>query len=77
METFAHDNALKSNRGWLTLVDRAQTEADRIDRFLKAKDRLLALTPAEVQALAQRYLRPQQAVEVLVLAEGVELPKVP
>ena len=40
----AYDNALKNNRGWLTLVDRAQTEADRIDRFVKGKERLLALT---------------------------------
>jgi zinc protease len=66
----AHDNALKSNRGWLALVDRAQTEADRIDRYLKAKDRLLALTPADVQALARRYLAVQQGLEVLVLPEG-------
>ncbi len=68
----AHDNALKSNRGWLTLVDRAQTEPDRIERYLKAKDRLLALTPADVQTMAQRYLGAQQRVEVLVLPEGVE-----
>ena len=68
----AHDNALKSNRGWLTLVDRAQTEADRIERYFKAKDRLLALTAADVQAMAKRYLGAQQGLEVLVLPEGVE-----
>ena len=67
----AHDNALKSNRSWLSLVDRAQTEPDRIERYSKAKDRLLALTPTDVQAMARRYLGAQQGVEVLVLPEGV------
>ncbi len=70
----AHDNALKSNRNWLTLVDRAQTEADRIERYLKAKDRLLALTPADIQTMARRYLGARDGVEVLVLPEGVSEP---
>ena len=62
-----HDNALKSNGGWLSLVDRAQSEADRIGRYLGARARLLALTPADVLAAARRYLDPQAAVEVTVL----------
>lgn len=69
------DNGLKSNGGWLSLVDRAQTEPDEIDRYLQAKNRLLALTPLDVQAMALRYLDPKQDVEVLVLPEGVEEPK--
>jgi len=71
----AHDNALKSNRGWMALVDRAQTEADRIDRFQNVKPRLMAITPAQIQALARQYLGAGNAVEVLVLPEGVEAPK--
>jgi zinc protease len=71
----AHDNALKSNSGWLSLVDRAQTEPDRIDRYLKAGDRLMVLTPLDVQLMALRYLGPRDSVEVLVLPEGVEVPK--
>lgn len=71
----AQDNALKSNRGWLALVDRAQTEAYRIERFRQAKGRLLAITPAEIQAFAMRYLGAGDAVEILVLPEGVEEPK--
>jgi zinc protease len=71
----AIENGLKSNGGWLSLVDRAQTEADEIDRYLKAKDLLTALTAADVQATALRYLVPSQEVEVLVLPEGVEEPK--
>ena len=70
----AYDNALKTNRGWLSLVARAQTEADRIDRFAKARERLMAITAAEVQALARQYLAPDRAVEVNVLPQGVDEP---
>jgi zinc protease len=69
------DNGLKSNGGWLSLVDRAQTEPEEIARYLAAKDRLLALTPLDVQLMALRYLDPKDDVEVLVLPEGVEEPK--
>ena len=68
----AQDNALKSNLGWMNLVDRAQTEADRIDRFLQTRERLQKLTALDVLAMAERYLDPGAAVEVLVLPEGVE-----
>lgn len=71
----AYDNSLKSNRGWLSLVARAQSEADRIDRFTKARDRLAAITPAELQALARQYLGADRAVEVNVLPQGVDEPK--
>ncbi|MGH6785727.1 MAG: M16 family metallopeptidase, partial [Novosphingobium sp.] len=64
------DNALKSNGGWLSLVDRAQTEPDRIERLLKAKERVTAITAAQLQALAKRYLAPEAAVKVVVLPEG-------
>jgi len=68
-------NALKSNRGWLSLVDRAQSEAERIDRFLEAERRLLTITACDVQAAARRYLDMDQALEIMVLPEGIETPK--
>ncbi|MFA7587293.1 MAG: insulinase family protein, partial [Novosphingobium sp.] len=71
----AHDNALKTNSGWLALVDRAQTQPDMISRHLSWRERLLAVTPARLQALAQRYLGAKDAVEVLVLPEGVDEPQ--
>ena len=70
----AYDNALKSNAGWLTLVDRAQTEPDRIDRFVHGKERLQAVTAKDLQALAKQYLTPNGAVDVTVLPEGVDPP---
>ncbi|WP_159978310.1 MULTISPECIES: pitrilysin family protein [unclassified Novosphingobium] len=68
-------NALKNNGGWMALVEHAQTQPDRIARFEKAKERVLALTPADVQAMAKRYLAPDAGLEVLVLPEGVAVPK--
>ena len=68
-------NALKSNGGWLALVDRAQGEAERIDRYLEAEKRLLAITAKDVEAAAQRWLDMAQALEITVMPEGVEPPK--
>ena len=68
------DNTLKANAGWLTFVDRAQTEPDRIDRYLRAKELLKAVTPAQLQALARQYLKDDAAVEFNVLPEGVDDP---
>ncbi len=67
-------NALKSNAGWLSLVDRAQSESERIDRYVASKALLQAITARDVQAMAQRYLDPAQGLEVLVLAEGASVP---
>lgn len=70
----ALDNALKTNAAWLALVDRAQTEPDRIDRQLAARAVLSGLTAADVQDMARRYLAPDRAVEVDVIAQGAAAP---
>ena len=67
-------NALKSNAGWLALVDRAQSEPERIERYSRASQRIEALRAADVQAMAQKYLDPAQALEILVIPEGAEQP---
>ena len=64
------DNLLKNNGGWMTLARRAQSEPEAIDRYLTAKARYEALTPADVQAMAARYLQPGQAVEIVVLPKA-------
>jgi len=63
------DNALKSNAGWLALVDRAQSQPDQIDRHIRVRDRLLAVTPEQVQAAARRYLAQGAAVPITVLPD--------
>lgn len=69
------DNLLKSNPGWLAYVDRAQSEADRIERHAKARERLLTVTPEDLLRLARLYLTAGGGVEVSVLPEGVEPPR--
>ncbi len=63
------ENMLKTNKGWMSLVDRAQSEADRIDRYLNARSTLDSLTSQDLQAEAQRYLDPEERLEVLALPE--------
>ncbi|OYU34570.1 M16 family metallopeptidase [Novosphingobium sp. PASSN1] len=67
-------NLLKTNAGWLALTERAGSQPDRIARFQQARARLDALSGADLQALAQRYLAPDQAVIALVLPEGAAAP---
>lgn len=61
------DNLLKSNSGWISLARRAQSKPDDILRYVTARSRYEQLTPADIQALAARYLDPAQAVEIVVL----------
>ncbi|PKB24887.1 zinc protease [Novosphingobium kunmingense] len=65
------ENLLKTNAGWLAYVDRAQTEPDRIERYLRSVERVKAITTADIQAIARRYLTPQAGVEITVLPDGV------
>lgn len=66
----SYDNILKSNRGWIGLVDRAQSEAERIDRYLQFREVVEAVTPADIQITTGRFLRPDAALEILVVPEG-------
>ncbi len=70
----AFDNGLKTNFGWLGLVERAQTEPDRIARYRSGKASLQAISAADIQVLAARYLGADRAVEVVVLPQGVATP---
>ncbi len=64
-----YDNLLKSLGGWMTLADRAQSEAYRLERFFQAPQLVETITPADILAMAQKYLDPGQAVEIIVLPE--------
>jgi len=68
----AHDNALKGNYGWMTLVERAQTLPERLVRFLSTRARLTAVTPEALSALARRYLTADGAVEVVARPAATE-----
>lgn len=65
----SYENLLKSNSGWMGLVNRAQTQPDRIDRYLAGRDMIESVTAEELRILAERYLDLEKAVEIVVLPE--------
>ena len=68
------DNQLKTNFGWLSLTERAQSKAQYLDRLKQAKTRVAALTAADVQREARKFLVPGKAVELLVLPDNAAAP---
>ena len=69
-----YDNALKTNAGWLGLVDRAQGEEEKLERFAKYRERLESITPQELQAAANRWLPAGGAVEIIAIPESADEP---
>ncbi len=65
-----YNNTLKDLGGWLSLAARAQSEPERIDRFLAAPDTVRAITPEDLHQVALRYLAAGNAVEFVVLPEA-------
>ena len=66
----SYENTLKTNGGWMGMVDRAQSEAERIDRFLRAREAIEAIDAERLRAAAELYLDPERRLEVLVLPEN-------
>jgi zinc protease len=69
-----YNNYLKDLGGWLALAARAQSEPERIDRFLQAAEITAAITPEEVHQTALRYLVPDGAVSFVVIPEDKAAP---
>ena len=65
-----YDNLLKGLGGWMSLVDNAQSEAERIDRYFDAPDILKTFEAEDIQDAAMRYLAPDAAVELNVVPEN-------
>ncbi|WP_336985988.1 insulinase family protein [Altererythrobacter aquiaggeris] len=65
-----YDNALKSNSGWMSLVDLAQSQPDTRDRFLLQRGLLETITPEDIRQMAARYIAIEQALEILTLPEA-------
>ena len=63
----SYENALKTNGGWMNLVDRAQSEPHRLERFTSALGLLAEITPEDIRATAERYLKPEERLEIVVL----------
>lgn len=63
----SYENALKTNAGWMNLVDRAQSEPHRLERFTSAIRILGEISPEDVRATAEKYLNPEERLEIVVL----------
>lgn len=68
----SYDNLLKSLGGWMSLAGRAQSQADRLDRFFAAPGILKELNAAAVREAAKQYLAPENAVEILVVPKSAD-----
>lgn len=68
LESF--ENMLKSLGGWMSLADRAQSEADRLGRYSAAPGILKGFTAADIHAAANAYLTAGEEVELLVVPQG-------
>ncbi|MFO6445609.1 M16 family metallopeptidase [Erythrobacter sp. NE805] len=70
-----YNNILKDIGGWLALAARAQSEPERIDRFLAAPGVMTAITPEDLHQTALRYLVPEGAVTFVVVPEAAAGPQ--
>ena len=66
------DNRLKTNSSWMTYVARSQSEPERLQRQDEARARQEGITAEELQALAARYLAPEQAVVFVAIPEDAQ-----
>ena len=65
-----HNNVLKDLGGWLALAARAQSEPQRIERFLAVPEVTAAITPEDIHQMALKYLAPDAAVVFTVMPEA-------
>lgn len=65
-----YERAETQNAGWLGLVAEAQSNPTLLDRRRQRRAVLDAITPADLQAAAQRYLTDEAPVEIRVLPES-------
>ncbi|SBV31441.1 Peptidase M16-like protein [uncultured Sphingopyxis sp.] len=61
--------ARRENSYWLTYVAEATTHADRLDRSRNGIAEVEAATPAELQALARRYLADDKALVIKAVSD--------
>ena len=70
-----YDNALKGLGGWTSLVQRAQTQPERIDRFLAYPEVIGEVTVADLQAAAAQYIQPDEAATFIVVPSEAAMAK--
>ena len=64
------DRQQRENAYWLTLVDEAQGNPDRLQRHRLRKGIYLAATAGDLQALARKYLAPEKMLSVHIVSDS-------
>ena len=62
------DKSSRDNGFWVAALARTQSEPALLDRIRQRKGMLLAITPADLQKLAQKYLTPDRVQQVRILS---------
>ncbi len=65
------DRQLRDNSYWLSSLEKAQSEPDRLDRIRRKKALLQSITAADIQELARKYLRPERVQKVQIVNNKV------
>ena len=65
-----YNNALKDLPSWTALTARAQSEPERLDRFLAVPTVVSTISPQDIHEAARKYLALDEAVEFTVLPEA-------
>ena len=61
------DRMLRDNGYWLGTLQRAQSNPQRLDRIRRYKSTMQSITAADIQKLAQKYLRPGTLQKVQIV----------
>lgn len=61
----------RENGFWMSVIDEAQSRADRLDRVREAKTVLESITAAELQALAKTYLTDAAMQKVRIVSRSI------
>jgi zinc protease len=65
------DHSLRDNGYWLAALSKAQSEPDRLNRIRERKKLIQSITGADIQKLAQKYLRPDHVQHVTIVSDKV------
>ncbi len=64
-------NSRRENGYWLSATEAAQLRGERLDRIRDQEDLVRAVTPAQLQAAAQRYLDPDMQLRIRIVHESL------
>ena len=62
------DRNMRENAYWLAALSRSQSEPERLDRIREKKTLLQSITAADLQKLAQKYIRPDTVQQVRIVS---------